>query len=409
MRAPPQVNLLAGLLLLSTSVSAQTSQQAEPSKQESAEEEEDRRVFWDEGLRIHPERTNFRMKIGGQAQNDTTGFVSDGTQPVELGDGVEWRRVRVYAEGSFLRRWDYRFQWDFTGGGPNLTDAWLGLRFSLLGLRMRVRSGRFSSTFGLENDASSNDTLFMEQGLTSAFVPPQETGVLVHSESNRRRWDVSFSSSASELECVICNVVGVSGRYSTSFTFGREDRRLHLGGNISRRWTGEADNISVRPESHIAPVFVDTGQVVSDRVDTALTEVAYLSGPFSLQSETAFAWLERKESDSPLFYAFYVSGSYALTGESRPYSESGGTIQRIQPSREFRDGTGGLGALEAAFRVSHIDLNDEDVTGGALTNLSAALNWYPLHSVRASFNVIRADRESWDPVWIFQGRLQVAF
>jgi hypothetical protein len=25
-----------------------------------------------------------------------------------------------------------------------------------------------------------------------------------------------------------------------------------------------------------------------------------------------------------------------------------------------------------------------------------------------SFNVIRSDRESWDPVWIFQGRVQVA-
>jgi len=131
--------------------------------------------------------------------------------------------------------------------------------------------------------------------------------------------------------------------------------------------------------------------------------------PFSLRSEYAFARVSRAESDSVAFHAFYLSASYAITGEMRPYSESGGTIRRIQPTRAFRDGTGGLGAFEIAGRLSHIDLNDRDIMGGKLTNLSFAFNWYPLHPVRISFNVVRADRESWDPVWILQGRWQLAF
>ena len=109
-------------------------------------------------------------------------------------------------------------------GGRGLADA---ANFKLWRQQLRLRSGRFSSTFGLENDGSSNDILFMEQGLTSAFVLPRETGVLLHSESNRRRWDFSFSSSAKELECLICNIAGITGRYSTSFELGGEDRRLH--------------------------------------------------------------------------------------------------------------------------------------------------------------------------------------
>jgi phosphate-selective porin OprO/OprP len=249
----------------------------------------------------------------------------------------------------------------------------------------------------------------MEQGLTGAFVPPQETGVLLHSESNRRRWDFSFSSSADELDCLICDVSGITGRYSTSFKFGRDDRRLHVGMNYSRRWTDDAVNYAERPESHIAPVFVDTGPFLADRVDVALAEGAFLDGAFSLQSELVVTRVKRSELDAAIFHAFYVSGSYALTGEARPYRENLGTIRRIRPERELRDGSGGLGAFEIAARFSYIDLNDKDITGGKLADVSVAFNWYPTHPTRVSFNVIRADRESWDPVWIFQGRIQVAF
>ena len=86
-----------------------------------------------------------------------------------------------------------------------------------------------------------------------------------------------------------------------------------------------------------------------------------------------------------------------------------GGIPRVRPKRELRDGSGGLGAFEIAARFSYIDLNDKDIKGGKLADVSFAFNWYPTYPTRVSFNVIRADRESWDPVWIFQGRLQVAF
>jgi phosphate-selective porin OprO/OprP len=381
------------------------------------EEKKPPRVSWDNGLWFRPRHTSFEMKTGGQAQLDSAGFVSNDTQPVELAGGVEWRRARIYVQGSFQRwtledhRWSFKFQWDFTGGGdPNLIDAWIGLNFNLWGHHLGLRGGRFHrSTFGLENDAGSNDTLFMEQGLTSAFVPPQETGVQLHSNSNRRRWDLSFSSSAKDLECTSCGVTGIAGRYASSFKFGREDKRLHYGINLSRRWTDDAVNYAERPESHIAPVFVDTGAFVAERVDAALAEGAFLDGAFSLQSEYAIVRVKRSELESPLFHAYYVSASYALTGEARPYRANLGWIRRIRPKRELRDGSGGLGAFEIAARFSYIDLNDKDITGGELADVSFAFNWYPTYPTRVSFNVIRADRESWDPVWIFQGRIQLAF
>ena len=409
------------LLLLLMLASASTAQEAETqettreepaSAEATADEEEEKppRAYWDNGLWFRPRYSNFRMKIGGQAQIDTAGFASNDTVPVEFDQSIEWRRARVYTLGSFGRRWSFKFQWDFADSrSPSLTDAWLQFGFSVWGRNIRLRSGRFSTTFGLENDGSSNDFLFMEQGLTSAFVPPQETGVLLHGETPVDRWDFSFSSSADELECIICSVTGITGAYTASIKFGREDRRLHFGFNYSRRWTDEAVNYAERPESHLAPFFVDTGPVLGERVDAALAEGAYLDGAFSLQSEYAIVRVKRSVLESPVFHAYYVAASYALTGEARPYAESLGTVRRIRPKREMGDGTGGLGAFEIAGRFSYIDLNDKDITGGKLTDVSLAFNWYPTYPTRVSVNVIRADREAWDPVWIFQGRLQLAF
>ena len=118
--------------------------------------------------------------------------------------------------------------------------------------------------------------------------------------------------------------------------------------------------------------------------------------------------MKRPDGPKSVFYACYVFGSSALTGEMRQYRKDLGTIRRIRPKRELRDGSG-LGAFEIALRFSRIDLNDQDITGGALNDLSFAFNWYPTHPTRASFNVIRAKRQAWEPVWIFQARFQLAY
>ncbi len=351
-----------------------------------------------------------QVKVGGQAQNDTANFAGGGDRAGELEGGVEWRRVRLYAQGPFLRRWFFKFQWDFVGRNPpNLKDAYVQFAFEPFGTAMAIRGGRFTTTFGLENDGNSNDTMFMEQGLTSTFVPPQETGVLVHSQSSRRRWDFSFSSGVSELtRCLVCDVVGITARYSTAFELG-DDRLLHVGGDYSRRWPDEAVRYAQRPESNVAPLFVDTGFLSARAVDTVLTEAAFLDGPFSVQGEYGLSTVRLHDGPRPTFHAFYVFGSYALTGERRQYSETRGVIGRLSPRREFRDGAGGMGAFEVAYRFSRIDLNNAEITGGTLNDSSFAVNWYPTRAIRLAINVVRASRETWEPVWIFQGRLQLAY
>jgi phosphate-selective porin OprO/OprP len=371
-------------------------------RDEEEEEEEADSVYWDDGLWFNKPR--FRMKVGGDAMLDAAAFLA-GEPGDELDNGIEGRRARVYASLNFLERWGAMFQWDFVASDPpDLKDAFL--RFEPSRIPITLRGGRFTSTFGLENDGSADDTVFMEQGLTSTFVPPQETGVLVHSQSSRRRWDIGFTSGATSIQCLVCDVAGLVGRYSTAFELG-EKRILHLGSDLSRRWTHEGARFRSRPESYIAPFFVDTELMEdAERVDTALFEVAFLDGPFSMQSEFGFARTKLPDGADPTFTAVYIFASYALTGEARRYSESKGTIGRIQAHRELGDGHG---AFELAVRMSHIDLNDADIVGGELTDFSVAFNWYPTHPTRVMFNIVRAHRKQVAPAWVFQLRFQLAF
>ena len=387
--------LVAGLTLAGSAASGQT-----PS------DPPERRWRWDDGAWFTT--PNLELKIGGQAQLDTAGFASEQDE-LALDGGVDWRRARIYADLHLKKRLRFKLQWGFEGQPPLLKDAWMEVR--LPKINTYLRGGRMSSTFGLEKETGSNDVMFLEAGLTSAFVPRQETGVLVHSQSRRLRWDISFSSGASELECLLCDVLGVTGRFSTGLNLGSKTKLLHLGGDYSRRWvgSGETAQLRARPESHIAPVFVDTGELAAQRVDTALAETAFISGPYSVQSEAGWAWVRTPDQGRLGFFALYVYGTWTLTGEKRPYDGARGSIGRIRPKREFRDGKGGKGAFLVAARYSYIDLNAGDVNGGTLSDVSLAFNWYPTRHAAGQFNVIRARREALEPVWIFQLRLQLAY
>jgi hypothetical protein len=55
---------------------------------------------------------------------------------------------------------------------------------------------------------------------------------------------------------------------------------------------------------------------------------------------------------NPSFYALYFYASDFLSGETRHSVPGESAFERVQPKREFRDGAGGHGAFEIAFRFA---------------------------------------------------------
>src|SRR4030095_12554847 len=84
-----------------------------------------------------------------------------------------------------------------------------------------------------------------------------------------------------------------------------------------------------RPESHLAPYVVDTGEIRSDGALVTGLEAAWVNGPFSIQGEYLHSFVDRSDADTLNFQGFYASANWFLTGESRPYNPRDGCFDRV--------------------------------------------------------------------------------
>lgn len=167
---------------------------------------------------------------------------------------------------------------------------------------------------------------------------------------------------------------------------------------------GGHENFFARPELRIDDeLVVDTGAI--ERIDDYLYtsfELAGVWGPFSVQAEYQRVAISRVNGGrlAPwpdlTLNGHYLVGSWFLTGESRNYYPRFGAFWRVKPKRDFDPENGGWGALEAAARLSRIDLDDREgmaggVMGGSSDNITLALNWYLSAFGRVSLNYVHAD------------------
>ena len=348
----------------------------------------DFRVFWKEGLRFETQDGDFKLKIGGRIYHDWGWMRQDSdvkSSKGDLLDGTEFRSAHMYMSGLIYGNIDYKVQVDFAGeeeksetatvDGTEVTvthidkrpvfkDVYLGIRDLPFGY---LKMGHFKEPFGLEELTSSRFTTFMERGLSNAFVPGRNTGVTLSSTAfnNRATWATGiFRETGNTGLDKSEGGYNISGRLTVLPWYKDKGANLlHLGIAYSHRDPKDTITFKQKPEAHLAPDFVTTGSLLSDRSELLGLESAWVNGPFSLQGEYIYADVDGKDAGSgPNFDGFYVQGSYFLTGEHRNYKTSTGAFDRIRPKENFTS-KGGSGAWEVAARYSQIDLNDGSLRG----------------------------------------------
>jgi phosphate-selective porin OprO/OprP len=106
----------------------------------------------------------------------------------------------------------------------------------------------------------------------------------------------------------------------------------------------------------------------------------------------------------------YVKIGWFLTGESRPYRTNSGVFDRRRPTTKYSKGNPfkkkNGGGWEVVGRLSRIDLTDGLVEGGEMTDISAALAWYPNATTRIQLNYVRASPKTRGVAHIFLLRLR---
>lgn len=388
------------------------------------------RAFWRDGVRIERNDGLVKMAFGGRLQVDfggasaqsalqrtTTGGNSENPpEPFDAeGHGVEIRRARIGASGSFGENGIFKSEFDFAGGEVTLDDVYAGLRgIPLLGT---IRLGHMKEPASLDEQTSTKFTTFMERALpVAAFSPGRNTGVGVGSTL----FDQRMTWSAGAFREVGSSGDGFSNHSAynatvrvTSLPVWEEDgrRMLHTGFWYSHKFRHDGP-LQYQPiaESHLVGPLTSMPEISTDGVDLAGAELAFAVGPFSMQGEYIHSFVQGGQDQRDVdFYGSYVFASYVLTGERRPYDQQRAAFGRLRPSHPFSIGEGSFGAWELAGRWSLLDLNDQDVRGGILNNFTAAVNWYLYDNMRLQTNYVLAHRNNVGNDHIVQSRVAVDF
>lgn len=356
-----------------------------------------------------------------------------------LDNGSDFRRARLTANGGLTENSNFFFQMDFAfPGRPTFTDVWMEVTdLPILG---NVRAGQWKQPFSLEVVSSFRYTTFPERSvLFQSFAPFRHIAIGFYdwASDERTTWAGSAYRAGQDQFGDSLNYGNTGdyafvGRTTHLMWFENEGTSyVHLGGAynyvapqgfgvpgpafgkrtasfgtipeyfIGQNQTTTAGSAGVsQPASIIdgTPKFVNTKNFLVNHYSLEGLELLFVEGPLSIQSEANFLQATRANSTPAVFAGFYTTVGYFLTGEHRPYLKKSGAIDRVKPFHNFIKAIGddgsetyGLGAWEVAARISYIDLNDKDIHGGRMNDLTVGLNWYLNAFAKIQFNYIRSD------------------
>jgi phosphate-selective porin OprO/OprP len=325
----------------------------------------------------------FLYDVAGYAQS------AESKQQITLKPHDKIRDFRLILNGRFpsLKRsvtWSAGIMYDAPTGDWLMRQT--GIMVAVPELRGHFFIGRSKEGFSLNKVMVGYDGWTMERATINDSIPILADGIkwLGYSPKRGFLWNLgyfndwlskgqSFSTYSSQ---------GVA-RLAWLPIRPAEDQPnlIHLGMNL--RYGKPVDDslrLRSRPESFLAPFFVDTGAIPSGGTRMAGYEAYYRKGQYLLGSEYWFVSVNSRATNHPLFHGGDVFFVWNITGEIRTYNTVGGFFRAVSPNRPVFQG--GPGAWELVFRYSYIDLDSDTVRGGRFARFTPMLNWHLSDNVR---------------------------
>ena len=404
-------------------------------------------TFDDRGLHWATKDGNFSMSLNGRIQPASQyNFVNEpdpafgASTANELNSGMNIRRARLGVEGTFLKHWDYKFEYDFSRGngtvGSGITDAFVRLNHTDA---LSYKLGSFKEPFSMEEAASNRYLTFIERHMSvNAFVDnPNTYKTGIGANYAIKRWQTGLAFQTEPIGSWSAASTSVNANGNQNRNNGSGDSGWQGIGRISGRpWMEDdtkflhlgisAGHTAVNTQYRADGTMVGEGQIgggggmsffafPGTNVDrTNMLNTGNLStgalgdpnrrqvssydrfgaegwfnyGPLSVQGEYLRTNINGVGYDSEHLTGYYGFISYFLTGESKAYHVRNGAANRIRPNRPFQLNGPGWGAWELAFGYDYIDMNSGVIAGGKADMIRFGLNWYPHSNVKFQANVV---------------------
>jgi phosphate-selective porin OprO/OprP len=383
------------------------------------EEEEEWVAKWSNGHKIEKGKT-FQMKFGGRVQADFSFASADDeleeALETEIQSGFEFRRARLFFEGTVYDKVKFKAQYDFAGGDTDFKDVYVGLLLNNADLLF----GHNKEPFSLGELTSSKYLAFLERATpTEVFSPSRNSGISAFgAPSEKINWGLGAYYDADDFGVSIDeDRFNLTGRVAFRPKYEDGGRKLfHVGLSATAKQIEEGGTLRFRgrPGSHFGPRPIDTGGVPADDALAINLELAGVHGSFWWQGEyynmdvSSPSDLEPEEGSQldPTLDGFYVQFGYYLTGEHRRYKTKTGSFDRQKPKSNWDKG-GGKGAWEIAGRYTTTDLSE--AAGGGLDTFTIGLNWYLNPATRFMLNYVTAETDNSGDVDFLLFRWQVDF
>lgn len=328
--------------------------------------------------------------------NDFSGDDGYGTAATTLEDAHTNRRKEF---GIVVKKKDV---YDFTAVMDFQSKLWLdvALRVETRALFDRdygkIRIGYFKTPVSMESTAASRAGSMLEASAASqAIYEGRRTGV--EWSLDRPRYGLSAAYFfGTDLQGDNPGTTAAGRAIWTPVKDKDQVVHLALSGSVENphgyrdgrgTWFGPSARFRARPEAGLTAVrLVDSGSLRGvDRIVRNGLEALWIEGPLSLQAEVLRATAQREDGlEDYTANGYYVTGSWVLTGETRPYAA--GNVGNVKPAH-------GYGAVEALLRYGELDLDHAGIAGGHQRDLTLGLNWYLSTHFKFQANYVRVAAE----------------
>jgi len=329
--------------------------------------------YTDDGFRIKTD--DYWIEFGGTLMWDVDS-AGDVFRDAEDDDDAwqthsELRRARLNIKAKIADNWKAKLQVEFAedDASDRVKDAYV--KYSGWQI-MDILIGQDKEPFGLEAMTSSKNLSFIERSMVSdAFKPGRNIGILLNGNMDNLIWQVGVYEAQDREDDG--DTYAVSGRLAV-VPWKTDTGFFHLGMSGSYRdFDGEEFEIKESAEIHTADNIIYSDEIDTDHLLLYGIETAFCMGPLSFQAEYMLADISANEKDDDVaFDGYYLSASWFLTGETRPFGN--GVWERVKPESAY-------GAWELVTRYSCLDAA-ENGQGTSADTYTLGVNWHINSHVR---------------------------